>query len=131
MRGFKLDTTTHDLSLDAAGRLETVDDSAATAQEIKTRLLFFRGEAFTDLREGIPWFQEILVKGVDLARVRAIVRQAILSVPAVLDVPSVDVVLDRTTRAATITWTARTRQGEVIRSEDFAPLIVEGASLLD
>ncbi len=125
MRGFKLDLETHDLALDDNGALEFVDGVAATAQEIKTRLLFFKGEGFTDLREGVPYFQEILRKGVDLGRVRAILRQVIRSVPDVVDVPRVDISLDRVTRAAVVTFEARTRAGAVIRSEDFGPLVIE------
>jgi hypothetical protein len=124
MRGFKLDPESHDLALDAGGRLEYVEGDDATAQEIKTRLLHFQGESFNDLREGVPWYQEILIKGTDLARVRAIIRTAILSVPAVLDVPKIEVSLDRATRALTITWEARVASGRVIRSEDYAPLVV-------
>lgn len=123
MRGFKLDTD-HDLSLDAGGRLEYVDGVEATAQEIKTRLLFMRGEAFTDLREGVPYFTEILIKGVDPARVRALIRQTIQSVPSVVDVPRVDFELDTATRQAVITWEARHASGRTIRSEDFPALIV-------
>ena len=123
MRGFKLGTD-HDLSLDAGGRLEFVDADEATAQEIKTRLLFFKGESFMDVREGTPYFQEILVKGVNLARVRAIIRGVILSVPAVVDVPTIEIELDAPTRAATVTWTARTLSGRTIHSTDFPPLIV-------
>lgn len=124
MRGFKLDPLTWDLSLDDAGRLEEVDGQEATAQEVTTRLLFFRGECRKDLREGIPYYQEILRKGVDPARVRAIVRAAIRSVPAVEDVPVVEFSLDRTTREATIRWEARDKTGATIRSEDYGPLVL-------
>lgn len=127
MRGVKLDPLTHDLRLDAAGRLETIDGDEATAQEIRTRLLFFRSESFTDQTEGISWYQEILIKGGDLGRVRAIIRAAIASVPAIVDVPIVDVDLNRTTRAATITWEARTNTGRRISSADFPPLLIPAA----
>ncbi len=132
MRGFRLTVAAdlgadnpieHDLIL-LGGDFATVDDDVATAQEIKTRLLFFKGENFADLREGIPYFQEILIKGVDENRARAIIRQAILSVPAIVDVDSITFEVDRLTRAATVNWTARTNIGTVISSEDFGPLIV-------
>jgi len=132
MRGFRLTRAAdlgpanpieHDLYLDG-GDLDTVDDDTATAQEIKTRLLFFKGESFADLREGIPYFQEILRKGVDNNRARAIIRQAILSVPAIVDVDSIEFIVDRLTRAATVTWSARTNTGTVVSSGDFGPLLV-------
>lgn len=126
-RGPRLDVD-GDLSLDDGGRMEWLadpeDSDEATAQEIDTRLTFFRGENFLDVREGVPWFQEILVKGVDEARVKAIVRQVVASHPAVIDVPTVTFELDRETRAAEIVWEARTTEGRVILSSDFRPLIV-------
>jgi hypothetical protein len=127
MRGVKLDPLTHDLSLDAGGRLETIDGDDATAQEIRTRLLFFRAESFTDQTEGIPFYEEILVKGGDLGRVRAIIRAAIASVPAIVDVPIVEVEVDRATRAASVTWEARTNTGRRISSADFPPLTIPAA----
>ena len=123
MRGLRLDPLTHDLAI-SAHRVETVEGDEATAQEIKTRILFPRSDSFADRNEGLPWWEEILVKGADLGRVRAIIRAAIASVPAIVDVTSVEVSLDKRTREATITWEARTNTGRVIRSEDFPPLIV-------
>lgn len=123
MRGFKLDED-HDLSLDDAGRFEFVDGDEATGQEIATRLLLFKGEAFTDTREGVPYFQEIFQKGIDPARVRALIRNTIASVPSVVDVPSCEISTDPATRIATATWTARTNTGRVIRSADFPALVL-------
>lgn len=131
LRGFYLDPESHDLYLDAGGRFVFLDgaDAAqadrATAQEIKTRLLFFKGEGFTDAREGVPYFQEILRKGVALSRVRAIVQRVIRSHPSIVDVPVCEVTLDRATRAASVRFEARTLSGRLIRSDDFPPLVIE------
>lgn len=129
IRGFKLDSESHDLYLDASGDLESIVGDAATAQEAETRFLFFQGESFTDTREGVPWFQEILAKGVDDARVRAIVRRVLLSLPTVIDVPVVEITRDPQTRHATIRWEARDRTGATIRSEDYGPLVIPGPVL--
>lgn len=132
MRGFKLvkaadvganNPNEHDLLLEG-GNLQTVDLDEATAQEIKTRLLFFKGESFADTREGIPYYQEILVKGLDLNRARAIIRRALLSVPSVVDVQSITFDVDRNARSATVRWTVRTDNNTVVSSEDFEPLII-------
>ena len=123
MRGFKLDTD-HDLALDSGGRFEFVSGDEATGQEVATRLLFFRGENFLDSREGVPYFQEIFQKGTDPARVRALIRATIQSVPAIVDVPVCEIVTDPATRRAVCTWSARTNTGTVIRSEDFPPLVL-------
>lgn len=124
MRGLRLDPLTHDL--DVANI--TIDGEEATYQEIKTRLLFFRGESFTDRTEGVPWFQEILVKGGDLGRAKAIVRAAIASVPAVVDVPVVDLSLDPETRELSIYFEARSRDGARILSSDYPPLVIPSPS---
>lgn len=124
MRGLRLDPLTHDLDLDDL----TIDGEEATYQEIKTRLLFFRAESFTDRSEGVPWFQEILVKGGDIGRVKAIVRATIASVPAVVDVPVVEVSLDASTREASIYFEARSRDGAIIRSDDYPPLVIPSPS---
>ena len=123
MRGFKLNAD-HDLELDAGGRLIEIDGIDATAQEIKTRLLFHKGESFTDANEGVPYIDQILIKGGDPGRARALVRQVIESVPSVVDVPVVEFSLDRVTRTATVIWEARHASGRVIRSADFPPLVL-------
>jgi hypothetical protein len=102
------------------------DELEATAQEVGSRLLLFRGSYFLDLREGVPWYQEILGKGASTPRIREILRQTIQGHPAVADVLSVDVGLDRTTRAATVSWEARTIEGLIVRSEEHGPVTVGG-----
>lgn len=132
MRGFKLTTVAdpetgtniHDFEL-SGGDLIPVDGVQAAGQEIKTRLQLFKGEYFLDLREGVPYFQEILKKGVDPARVREIIRQVIESVPGIVDAPEITIDFDRAARTATVVWRARYLGGAVVRSEDFGPLIVE------
>jgi len=124
MRGFKLDIEAHDLALDGAGRLLFVDDDAATVQEIKTRLLFFKGESFNDARAGVPYFQEILKKGTAPGRVKALLRKAIMSHPQVIDVSSLTLDVDRITRVASVAFVARTLTGRILRSEEFGPLVL-------
>lgn len=125
IRGWRIDPLSGNLALEA-GDLVSVEGDEATAQEIRTRLLLFRGEAFTDLREGMPYYDQILVKAPDLGRIREIFRQAILSVPSVVDVPVLTVDLERATRRATITWEARTVEGRIVRSDDFPPMRIDG-----
>jgi len=116
-----------DLYLDAGGDavpLVDGDELEATAQEIRSRLLLFRGSFFLDLREGVPWYQEILSKGARPGRVRELIRQAILSHPSVVDVPSLTLTTDPATREASIAFSARTADGRIVRSADFGPVNV-------
>lgn len=102
------------------------DELEATAQEIRSRFLLFRGSYFRDLREGVPWYQDILVKGPDIPRVRELLRQTILTHPAIVDVLSLTIEQNKTARSASVVWEARTVDGQIVRSKDFGPVIVEG-----
>ena len=105
-----------------------VEGDAATAQELRSRVLLFRGSYFLDLREGLPWFQEILTKGSVPGRVRELFREALLTHPAIVDVPMLRLAIERATRAASLVFEARTTTGTVIRSEDFGPVSIGGAA---
>jgi len=107
-----------------AGDSTIVEGDDATAQELRSRLLLFRGSFFADLREGVPWFQEILRKGYATGRVKQVLRDAILTHPEIVDVPSLTLTVDPATRAGTVTFEARTLAGSTIRSEDFGPVLV-------
>lgn len=114
-----------DLHLDG-GDLAWLDKLDAARQAIATRLRLFRGEWFLDQRVGVPYYQTILRKGVDLGVVRSAMRAAILSVPSVAEVSELTVTLDRATRAAQVRFVAVYQDGRLIRSEDYGPLIVSG-----
>lgn len=107
-----------------AGTSSTVEGDEATGQELRSRLLLFQGSYFMDLREGVPWYQEILRKGYVSGRVRELLRRAILTHPAVVDVPVLTLTVDRATRSAVVAFEARTVEGMTIRSEDFGPVEV-------
>lgn len=108
------------------GTSETVDGDLATAQEIRSRLLLARGTYFLDLREGLPWFQDVIRKGPIPARIRELIRRTIQTHPAVVDVPTVRLEIDRATRAASVVFVARTDTGRSISSEDFGPVHLGG-----
>lgn len=61
MADIKLNTS-HDISWDDV-RL-TEDNGESVAQRIKIRLLRYQGEWFKDTTKGIPYFQELMKKGI-------------------------------------------------------------------
>lgn len=97
-----VDSVTGDLAFDGV-ELAFVEGKDAVAQEIQTRLRWWRGEWFLDTSRGTPYLESILVKGATEATVRAILLREILSVPGVLRVPSLVVSIDRAARYATVT----------------------------
>lgn len=115
-----------DLLLDSTGGVAVVTGAAAIAQHIRIRLQTFRGEVFTDLRIGFPWFEEVLgVKQPDLARIRAFITRTIETTPGIAEINALDVDLERRTRTLSIAFRARTTAGAVIDSADYAPFVLE------
>lgn len=96
-----VDPVTGDLAFDGV-TVAVVEGKDAIAQEIQTRLRWWRGEWFLDTSAGVPYLESILTKGVAEATVRAILLREILAVPGVLRVPSLVVAIDRATRYATV-----------------------------
>jgi len=106
------------LSLSGTGR-------DAVVQTIRQRLNTGRGEWFLDLRVGLPYFTDILVKAPDLVRVKALFRQAILDTPGVESIETLDLSLDRAARALTVTFEATLSDGSALTSADYPPFILE------
>ncbi len=69
-----------------AGQITLVEDNAAIRQHLTNRLRFFLGEWFLDVRQGIPFFEKILIKGVNPSVVRSIFRRVIRTTPGVSEV---------------------------------------------
>ena len=111
-----------DLALDpATGDLVFVNRDLATlsgAELVQQRLAIilqmFRGEWFLDADAGIPWFQEILEKGVDTTVVDAILRKAILDTEDVNRLLTyTPAVLDKVNRIISVAFTVDTVYGPV------------------
>lgn len=100
-----------DMYADSSG-LAMTGDLDGIRQQIMLRLGFFKGEWFLDEENGIPWYEEILVKNPSVAKIQTIFRDAILSVKGVRDVLSLSVVFSAR-REITITFTASTDLGEL------------------
>lgn len=82
-------------------------------QDITQRLRFFQGEWFLDTSQGVPYFQEILVKDPELGRIDAILQNIILSVPGVLQLASYKSSVDTSRRILSLAFVAVTQLGTV------------------
>lgn len=96
-----VDPVTGDLAFDGV-TVAVVEGKDAIAQEIQTRLRWWRGQWFLDASAGVPYLESILTKGVTDATVRVILLREILAVRGVLRVPSLVVTIDRAVRYATV-----------------------------
>lgn len=95
-------------------------------QAIRIRLKWFLNECeLFEEGTGVPWFEDILVKGPNLDLVKTELREQIKSVTEVEDVQDLDIVIDSRARTAKITYAAITTE-EIIREEvDICQLLTE------
>jgi len=97
----------------------------AAVQGIRHRLGLLKGEYFLNLREGVPYFQSILVKNPNLNLIRSLVLQVIFSYPGIVEVTNFSLSLNRTTRALTINFVALLDGGIQFNSEDFGSIVLD------
>ena len=88
-----------DLNIDERGDISLTD---SVRQAVRVRLQWFFSEWRFAPQFGVPYFEEILIKNPNDRRVRAIIRDEVLTVNEVLDARNITVTLDRPTRQAVI-----------------------------
>ena len=78
------------------------NDGAEVAQNIRCRLLTYKGEWFLSRQTGVPYFEEILTKPANLARVESILKTTILQTGGVKRLISFSFDYDSTARGLTV-----------------------------
>lgn len=101
-----------DLTLDKNGNMQVVTDLEGLRQKIIQKLTLFKGEWFLDVEAGLPYFQDVLIKGVDVGLVSTLINTEILDEPEVLEVTEFTADLDPDTRKFTYAATVSTVFGE-------------------
>jgi hypothetical protein len=111
-----------------AGTAVVVDDLAREVdQGLRVAFHFFKGEWFLDLREGVPYFDQIFVKAPKDSVIRAVFTRVIRLVPGVAAVESLTYDVDAQTRALSLSFVCRLTDGQTFTSADYAPYLVEAA----
>lgn len=118
---FYLDPLTHDLAF-SKGDLQWSRGVPAVVQGIKIRLWMIKGEWFADLDEGIAYLerpgvedsQVLLGRKFSQERARASMRPAILAVPGVKEILSLDPTFDGRTRRLSIKFSVSTVFGDTV-----------------
>lgn len=87
-------------------------------QDILQRLCFFLAEWFLDNTQGLPYFQQILVKNPDQSKVDSIFVNAIMGTPGVTQLSSYSFTVNRATRVLSISFSCITTSGVVSYSEN-------------
>ena len=105
---------TADQDLDfVGGALSMLEGRAAVAQRLKIRLLTFRGEWFRDLRVGVPYRENILVRNPDYTKIGVILRGEILACPGITGITAFTMD-QQPDRRLGVQFTATTDQGDIV-----------------
>jgi hypothetical protein len=112
--------TLRDIAIDANGEIVFVNgdisfvyDAQAIAQAIRIRLLFFLGEWFNDQTVGMPWFQQIFVKGTKLSTLTGLFRAMLQNTIGVNEVVSLTLNYTGNNRTLTVAWAVSTDFGQL------------------
>ena len=89
-----------DLLINEQGDIQLTD---SVRQAVRIRLQWFFNEWRFAPPFGVPYFEEILIKKPDIERIRAIVRDEVVSVDEVLDAQNIRITVDKPARSAVIT----------------------------
>lgn len=108
-----LDDTTHDL-VTKAGDLVLADKALQIRQNVKQNLLFFLGEWFLNIKQGLPYFQFIFVKGPNLDLIQVIFRNSILGTTGILELNQFELSYAAGTRELNIEFDARSTDGQIV-----------------
>lgn len=92
--------------------LELTSGIDAKIQHLRQRLRTFLGEWFLDLRVGVAYFQQILIKNPNPAVVDSILKKEIINTPGILQLTFFDLNIG-TDRTLTLSFRAITQEGEV------------------
>lgn len=101
-----------DLLLDNRGDLDLSSGDSqmglSVSQACRIALLFVKGDWFLDLNAGIPYFENIWIKGPDFSQIKALFRAALVGVPGVQTITKLDLTLDKANRRLNVVWAVTT-----------------------
>lgn len=113
---FKLDST-GDIAVEN-GNFVLIEGDEEIEQNLMQRLKYFLAEWFLDQRNGVPYFEQILIKGFDPNIVDAIFKNVILSTPGVIELIEFLIDFDSSNRKMSLSFKARSKDG-ILTINDF------------
>lgn len=113
----ELNRTTHDLQLKNYD-LQLLEEAPLVQQRLKQSLLFFLGEWYLDITDGVPYYQEILIKAPIQVTVESILKNTILETPDVQSLERFELEYDNQNRAISLDFAVSTPYGNIEISEE-------------
>jgi hypothetical protein len=88
--------------------------SQITLQKLKQKLKFFKSEWYLNNEAGIPYYEEILKKNVDLGKIEPIFIRAIQSVEEVVEILKLEITQDKIKRTLQINFAVRDVNSNIV-----------------
>lgn len=104
MRNLYVDANTYDLVVLERNLRFTVNTTEWLAAKIESRLRTFFGEWFINQEIGVPYFEQILKKQVDINNVQALLSSVVKNTNGVKELLSFNVIFDNSLRVYTYTF---------------------------
>lgn len=111
-----LDIESHDLVIDHYD-LVLVRDQDMVAQALRQNLRFFFGEWYLAVDEGLPYFQEIFVKGADILTAESYFKKAIIQTIGVRELLEFSFEYTSTIRRLIVMFSVSTIYGPLLHQE--------------
>jgi hypothetical protein len=105
-RDLALDPDTYDLLIVGQDLAPLISDYDAIVSDVEATLKFMAGEWFADLSQGIPYFQQLLIKAPNLPAFRTLLFKAIGARLGIIQVQYVTITVNAAARTASIVWAA-------------------------
>jgi len=106
-----LDKDTHDVYI-ASNDLQLVNTVDQIEQNLKIRLSFFRSEWFLDIKKGIPYYTEVLIKNPNIPNIENILKAVIADTIGVEEILYFSSDYNTSARSYTVEFKVRTLYGE-------------------
>ena len=103
----------NNLIRDVNGQFKTVDRGAEVVQHVRSRLLFYLGEAPLNTALGVDYKGAVLVKAANLPRIESILKTEILRSPGVAVLLDFGLDYNSNTRRLSVSFEAQTTFGSV------------------
>lgn len=114
--------TNNDLTLTADANPTNALATNPVLQNILQRMRFFLAEWFLDNTQGLPYFQQILIKNPDQSKIDAIFSNVILGTPGVTQLTAYSFTPSSAIRVLTVSFSVITTTGIVSYSGNISPV---------
>jgi len=116
LKDLYLNPITHDLVIEN-GDIRFTRDGEITLQKIKTRLLFFTGDNFLNLEDGVDYLKYVFTKSSSEESIRNLFIKELQGIPEVAEIIEVEILRKEGSELINVSFIVKDRNGFVIEGE--------------